>query len=269
MSSTETNLASDTPDSYQYFDIKNIGKSDGDILIHGPRQCGKSVLIKNIFPYIAGSNYSGSPPHTSKRVLLVASDQNQVEEYRKLTTHEKKILVVSDGDYSRVLKYAKSHIKHMDQISDDDNWEKLNPLLIIIENFVATKKSMSQLKLLFQIKARKIRLLISTQENDSKFQTIYEKISSHLIGFRYKFMANNSCQNTFTVTDENQLIPGYNYLTYVSIFRPWLVTWPLNIKLLLPVEIDPEFEKPEVSIFEHMGHPEYVAHLENMSRFAV
>lgn len=109
-----------------------------NVLIHGPKQSGKSTILKNIFHYITGCHSAVRQSSTNCNVLFVASERRTAQEYSQLATNVSEmingnLIVVSSHDYSQVLKYAEVHKESAANCNCNRNHN--HKLLIVMDDF--------------------------------------------------------------------------------------------------------------------------------------
>lgn len=190
-----------------------------NILIHGDKQCGKSMLLKNIFPYIGGKHHASNSHKTIPKVLFVASSGKTVEEYKMLTpnivTGPKGNIIVT-RDLGVVVTHAIAH-----EVSNTHvNVENPHGLLIVIDEYEHTKANEFYLHQIMAYKPSGVRVLVvSTQD------LLY--VNFDYSGFDYEFMA---CEPKFTFkvmkTPEKNML--YKY------FKPCLNTLQFKIMVQAP-----------------------------------
>lgn len=249
-----------------YFDIMSIEPMQ-NILIEGDAKCGKTMLLKNIFPYIAGG-HDAVKRQTIPKVLIVGSTFDDLFPYTKFSpsiqNNCSEYLIVNNN-YSLVLKYAEAHKNHYASTLNGELATTKEGLLIIIDNIcLKSPKNVTFLDMLYEYKKFGVSMVVITPTNflDASRQLKVYK----LFDFKFSEQVNaKSLDNTYTFFCDSQTASG-GWAIRLSNFRPWCSHALFQITLEPALKPSTNEDK-EKEVFEHISNRKYVTHLENMSMF--
>lgn len=183
-----------------------------NIFIHGSAGTGKSMLLRNIFPYIGGYHHAAQNDKTIPRVLFVASSEKTVEEYNVLTpnivTGPKGNTIITKN-YNEVLEYA---VTHQNASGKFNTTNVKDGLLIVIDEFEYTKSNAYYLNQIMSKKPWGVRVIVVSKEIPGG-------------SFDYEFYENSIF--TFKVFDHTMASqPRLN-------FKPCFITHPFKFKIMV------------------------------------